>query len=98
MSFYITTPLYYVNDIPHIGHAYTTVICDVIHRYYKLFGEDSFFLTGTDEHGQKVQNAAKQRGLPVKQHIEECVSHFQELWKTLQINEDFFMRHHYGVS
>ena len=92
MSLYITTPLYYVNDIPHIGHAYTTVICDVIRRYHRLFKEDAFFLTGTDEHGQKVQNAAKQRCLPVEDHIEECVCHFQELWKTLQIREDFFMR------
>ena len=92
MSLYITTPLYYVNDTPHVGHAYTTVLCDVIHRYYQLFGEDTFFLTGTDEHGQKVQNAARRRKLPVKDHIEECVSHFQKLWKTLQIKEDFFMR------
>ncbi len=92
MGLYITTPLYYVNDTPHIGHAYTTVICDVIHRYYQLFKESTFFLTGTDEHGQKVQNAAKQRQLPVEDHIEECVLHFRKLWKILQIKEDFFMR------
>lgn len=92
MSFYITTPLYYVNDTPHIGHAYTTVICDVLHRYHQLFGENTFLLTGTDEHGQKVQNAAKKRGVPVEQHVTEYALHFQELWKELAIKESFFMR------
>ena len=58
-KFYITTPLYYVNDEPHIGHAYTTILADVINKYYKNMGYDTFFLTGTDEHGQKVEEAAK---------------------------------------
>ena len=90
--FYITTPLYYVNDTPHIGHAYTTVICDVLNRYHQLFGEDTFLLTGTDEHGQKVQSAAKARGIPIKQHVTENALHFQNLWSQLQINENFFIR------
>ena len=62
-TFYITTPIYYVNDIPHIGHAYTTILADVISRYQKQIGNDSFFLTGVDEHGQKVQEAAKKLSL-----------------------------------
>ena len=57
-SFYITTPIYYVNDVPHIGHAYTTIACDIFTRYNKLLGNDVYFLTGTDEHGQKVEKAA----------------------------------------
>ncbi|MBO7533736.1 MAG: class I tRNA ligase family protein, partial [Victivallales bacterium] len=59
-NFYITTPIYYVNDIPHIGHAYTTILADVLAQYHRLLGEKTFFLTGTDEHGQKVQRAAQQ--------------------------------------
>ena len=54
MSFFVTTPIYYVNDVPHIGHAYTTIACDIFNRFHKLKGEETFFLTGTDEHGQKV--------------------------------------------
>tara|TARA_B000000532_G_C18575715_1_gene280437 strand:- start:185 stop:373 length:189 start_codon:yes stop_codon:yes gene_type:complete len=60
-KFYITTPLYYVNDEPHIGHAYTTILADVINKYYKTMGYDTFFLTGTDEHGQKVEEASKKK-------------------------------------
>ena len=59
---YITTPIYYVNDVPHIGHAYTTIIADTMARYYRLKGYETFFLTGTDEHGQKIEEAAKSRG------------------------------------
>ena len=92
MSFYITSPLYYVNDTPHIGHAYSTVICDVFSRYHKLFGEQTFFLTGTDEHGQKVENAARIRGVSAQEHVTEYAQHFQDLWKDLQIEEDFFIR------
>jgi len=62
-SFYITTPIYYVNDIPHIGNAYTTIIADTISRFQKLLGNEVFFLTGTDEHGQKVEKAAAEKGL-----------------------------------
>ena len=61
-KFYITTPIYYVNDVPHIGHAYTTIAADVLARYHRLRGDAVFFLTGTDEHGQKVEKAAQERG------------------------------------
>jgi methionyl-tRNA synthetase len=92
MTFYVTTPIYYVNDVPHIGHAYTTVIADVLHRYHKLFGDDSFFLTGTDEHGQKVQAAAEKRGLSPQAHCDELCVRFQEAWEDLNIQHDVFMR------
>jgi methionyl-tRNA synthetase len=62
-KFYVTTPIYYVNDEPHIGHAYTTILADVLSRYHRLFGDDVFFLTGTDEHGQKLQEAAAKHNL-----------------------------------
>lgn len=92
MTFYITTPIYYVNDTPHIGHAYTTVISDVLARYHRMFGEKTLFLTGTDEHGQKVQQAAKARGMDPKAHCDEMVVHFKNIWKELQCNYDIFMR------
>ncbi len=91
-TFYITTPIYYVNDIPHIGHAYTTVAADVLARYKRLQGYDVFFLTGTDEHGQKVQQAADKRGIPPQQHADELVVRFQDLWKRLLISNDDFIR------
>ena len=90
--FYVTTPIYYVNDKPHIGHAYTTILADVLARYYRSLGVPTFFLTGTDEHGQKVQKAAEKRGIPPKQHCDETVVAFQELWKKLGITNDFFLR------
>lgn len=92
MSFYITTPIYYVNDAPHIGHAYTTIVADVLTRYHKLFGEQTFFLTGTDEHGQKVQSAAEARGLDPQQHVDELVERFRSIWQELEIEYDFFVR------
>ena len=67
-KFYLTTPIYYVNDKPHIGHAYTTILADVLSRYHRNNGEEVFFLTGLDEHGQKVQQAADQRGVSPKKH------------------------------
>ena len=91
-KFYITSPLYYVNDKPHIGHAYTTILCDVIARYHRMFGEEAHFLTGTDEHGQKVQGAAEKRGIEPRQHCNEMVVHFQHLWKKLHIENDDFIR------
>lgn len=91
-NFYITTPIYYVNDVPHIGHAYTTVAADVLARYKRLQGYDVFFLTGTDEHGQKVQQAATQRGVSPQQHADEFVVRFQDLWKRLLISNDDFIR------
>jgi methionyl-tRNA synthetase len=92
MSFYITTPIYYINDLPHIGHAYTTIIADVLARYHKLFGEDTYFLTGTDEHGQKVQTAAKARNKDTQEHVDELAQQWQATWPTLHIQPDFFMR------
>ena len=91
-TFYITTPIYYVNDIPHIGHAYTTILADVISRYQKQIGSDSFFLTGLDEHGQKVQEAAKKRGVNPLQHCDEMAKRFTSLWQKLHISNDDFIR------
>lgn len=90
--FYVTTPIYYVNDIPHIGHAYTTVAGDVLARFWRLMGKKVFFLTGTDEHGQKIQRAASERGLPPKAHADTMVKNFQRLWKSLGISNDAFIR------
>lgn len=91
-GFYITTPIYYVNDVPHIGHAYTTIIADAISRFKKLQGEDVFFLTGTDEHGQKVERAAAEKGLKPIQLADQVVGRFKKLWKDLNISYDFFIR------
>ncbi|MBR85307.1 MAG: methionine--tRNA ligase [Rhodospirillaceae bacterium] len=91
-SFYITTPIYYVNDEPHLGHAYTTVMADVLSRYHRVMGDDVFFLTGTDEHGQKVEQAARDRGLDPQAHADEMVVRFQDLWKRLSISNDDFIR------
>jgi len=92
MAFYITTPIYYVNDTPHIGHSYTTVVADVLRRYRRLFGEETLFLTGVDEHGQKVQAAAEKRGRPPQQHCDELSENFKSIWKELGIDYDIFMR------
>lgn len=91
-KFYITTPLYYVNDKPHIGHAYTTILADVLARYHKTLGDDVYFLTGTDEHGQKVQEAAEKRQVDPIAHVDEYVQRFQHLWEKLHIQYDDFIR------
>ena len=91
-KFYITTPIYYVNDVPHIGHAYTTIAADVLARYHRLRGDAVFFLTGTDEHGQKVAKAAQERGLTPKAHADSMTVNFQKLWKKLEITNDAFIR------
>src|SRR5574341_2453464 len=90
--FYITTPIYYVNDVPHIGHAYTTIAADVLARYHRLLGHDVFFLTGLDEHGQKVQQAAVKAGVDPQAHCDRLAPQFQNLWKKLNISNDAFMR------
>lgn len=92
MSFYITTPIYYVNDTPHIGHAYTTIVADILRRYRRLFGDETKFLTGVDEHGQKVQAAAEKRGVPPQQHCDEMAQNFRSIWKELDIDYDIFFR------
>ena len=89
---YITTPIYYVNDIPHIGHAYTTIAADVYARYQRMCGHDVFFLTGTDEHGQKVQEAAGRQGRKPQEYVDEMVERFKGLWAVLNISNDDFIR------
>ena len=90
--FYVSTPIYYVNDKPHIGHAYTTILADVLSRYHRNNGRDVFFLTGLDEHGQKVQQAAEERGVEPKIHCDEMAPRFIELWDELHIQYDDFIR------
>ncbi len=91
-TFYVTTPIYYVNDVPHIGHAYTTIAADVLARYWRLRGRDVFFLTGVDEHGQKVQQAAAKAGIDPQAHCDRLAPQFQALWQRLNISNDAFMR------
>jgi methionyl-tRNA synthetase len=91
-KFYLTTPLYYVNDIPHIGHAYTTIAADVLARYKRSKGFEVFFLTGTDEHGQKVWKAANVKGLSPQQFVDEMVERFKSAWQILNINYNDFIR------
>jgi methionyl-tRNA synthetase len=91
-KFYITTPIYYVNARPHIGHAYTTIACDTIARRQRLLGADTFFLTGTDEHGQKIERAAQAAGKTPQQYADEISSEFQGLWKRMGISNDEFIR------
>lgn len=90
--FYITTPIYYVNARPHLGTTYTTVIADVMARYYRLMGEDTFFLTGTDEHGINIQRIAESKQITPQQYCDEFASVFQETWKKLGIQYDDFIR------
>ncbi len=90
--FYITTPIYYVNDLPHIGHAYSTVTADVLARYHKLFGEEVRLLTGVDEHGQKVEQAAAKRGLSPQAHCDEMQENWRKIWLELGIEYDVFFR------
>ncbi len=91
-KFYITTPIYYVNDKPHIGHTYTTVLADVIAGFHRLAGEDVFFLTGTDEHGQKVAQSAAKAGISPKEHCDKYSKRFKDLWVRLGISYDHFIR------
>jgi methionyl-tRNA synthetase len=91
-TFYVTTPIYYVNAEPHIGHAYSTIVADVISRFYKLAGFDAFFLTGTDEHGDKVVEAAKKAGETVNSYVDRISAIFRETWPKLNIANDYFIR------
>ncbi len=88
----ITTPIYYVNDVPHVGHAYTTIAADVVTRARRLAGYDAFFLTGTDEHGQNIERIAREKGIPEQQHCDQIAAQFQALWKSLDIEFDDFIR------
>ena len=90
--FYITTPIYYANDRPHIGHAYSTLLADVLARYHRLLGFEVYFLTGTDEHGQKVEQAAAKRGVTPQEQVDLYHLRFKELWEKLEIRYDHFIR------
>jgi methionyl-tRNA synthetase len=90
--YYVTTPIYYVNDVPHIGHAYTTIAADVIARFRRLSGDDVFFLTGTDEHGQKIERAAQASGIEPIELADRVVLRFKKLWERLDITNDDFIR------
>jgi methionyl-tRNA synthetase len=90
--YYITTPIYYVNDYPHIGHAYTTVACDAAARYARISGRDTFYLTGTDEHGQKIEKTAEKNGETPIELADRVVKRFQNLWKVLNISNNDFIR------
>ena len=91
-KFYITTPIYYPSDNFHIGHCYTTIIADAIARYKRLEGYDTFFLTGTDEHGQKIQKKAEDKGISPKEYVDVIVENAKDLWKSLGISYDKFIR------
>ena len=91
-KFYVTTPIYYINAAPHIGHAYTTVAADVLARFHRKRGLDTHFLTGTDEHGAKIAEAAAAAGVPPQAYADEISAKFRELWKHLDIHPDDFIR------
>ncbi|MDR3153937.1 MAG: methionine--tRNA ligase, partial [Deltaproteobacteria bacterium] len=92
MTFYVTTPIYYVNAKPHLGHAFTTIVCDTLTRFHRLNGEDSYFLTGTDEHGDKIAEAAKREGVPPQIYVDYVSSHFRFAWPKFSIGPDDFIR------
>ncbi|OPA81694.1 methionine--tRNA ligase [Campylobacter pinnipediorum subsp. pinnipediorum] len=89
---YVTTPIYYVNDVAHIGHAYTTIIADTLACFKRLQGYDTYFMTGTDEHGQKIEQAAQQRGKTPKEYADEISGKFKKLWDDFEISYDHFIR------
>ena len=91
-NFYITTPIYYINDVPHIGHTYTTLAADVLARYHRALGEETFFLTGTDEHGAKIEAKAKEMKMEPKQYADKIAAVFKQAWKELNISNDNFLR------
>jgi len=91
-KFYLTTPIYYVNARPHIGHAYTTIVADVLARRHRLLGKDTFFLTGTDEHGQKIERSAAAAGIPPQQFADQVSKTFEDLWKRMGITNDDYIR------
>lgn len=90
--FYVTTPIYYVNAQPHLGTAYTTIVADVLSRYHRFFSQETFFLTGTDEHGQKVQQAAELKNMAPQAHCDQLVQIYKQNWRELQIDYDLFFR------
>jgi len=102
-TFYLTTPIYYANDVPHIGHAYTTVAADVLARWRRLNGDRVYFLTGTDEHGEKIARAAQEQGRTPREHVDAMIPRWKELRDLLRISNDDFIRtteprHEVGVQ
>ena len=91
-KFYVTTPIYYPNDILHVGHAYTTIAADILARWHRLKGEDVFFLTGTDEHGKKIEEAAKKQNKKPKEFVDEFVLKIKKDWEKLNLTYDKFIR------
>lgn len=91
-KFYITSPIYYVNDVPHIGHAYTTIIVDTLARFHRLKGDCVFCLTGTDEHGQKIEQSAQKKGQAPKEYVDSIAQEFKHLWDCFEISYDAFIR------
>ena len=91
-KFYITTPIYYPSAEAHIGHAYCTTVCDILVRYKRMRGVETYFLTGTDEHGQKIQNKAAEKGVTPQEYVDEIAGKFKELWKAMRISNDDFIR------
>ena len=91
-KYYITTPIYYVNDRPHIGHAYTTIAADIAARWKRLQNNEVYFLTGTDEHGAKICQSAQAKGVTPKELCDEMSGYFQQAWKLLNISNDGFIR------
>jgi methionyl-tRNA synthetase len=92
MKFYVTTPIYYINDQPHIGHCYTTIAADCLSRYHRITGKDVFFLTGTDEHGEKIAQAAEKKGMTVQQFSDQMSEIFKKMWEKLGISYSRFIR------
>ncbi|MDD5070119.1 MAG: class I tRNA ligase family protein, partial [Candidatus Omnitrophica bacterium] len=102
-KFYLTSPIYYVNASPHIGHAYTNIIIDCMARYKRIQGRYPFFLTGTDEHGEKIKKTAEEKGEDVNVFVDSVVENFKNLWQSLNISYDCFVRttdtsHHQAVK
>jgi methionyl-tRNA synthetase len=91
-TLYQTTPIYYVNDVPHVGHAYSTIALDALARARRLQGQDVFFLTGTDEHGQNIDRIAREKGIPTQEYTDRIAARFQDLWRRLDISNDSFIR------
>jgi methionyl-tRNA synthetase len=92
VRFYLTTPIYYVNATPHIGHAYTTIVADILARYHRLRGDETFFLTGTDEHGTNIPRRAAEAGLDVKDFVDRNAAAFEEMTRRINASNDFFIR------
>lgn len=90
--FFVTTPIYYVNDVPHLGHTYTSIVGDTLARFHRVMGREVFYLTGTDEHGQKIEKAAEKRGITPQLLVDEVVERFKGLWTKMGVQYDYFIR------